>query len=464
MQSDHNKKKIIPMADIVVNNKKDADEAFVQPSQSNFSHQESNKEKKPDQTKSFFDELEAIGKPEQSIKKEKKKKSQSAPLSARQIGKRVVVMGIIAVIIGGGVWGAATMMPSVTVAITMNKTPWNFSDAIVVNKNASRIDVDTMTVPGEVFIQEKTAVLSFPASGEGHREIKAKGIIYIVNAYDSSPQPLVVNTRFETPQGLIFRTTEPVTVPGATTTNGVLQPSRIAVSVVADQAGAQYNIGPVEKFTIPGFSGSDKFNGFYGVSETAMEGGLVGISMYPTEEDKEMARTKAEETVRAQLGTFLGTQIPEGFTIIEGSQHTQIENVNVNEETKEDGTFVVTVEGTARGIIFKESDVLEVLRLRAIIDNNLDQDLVTKESTLSYQQPNINWETGIMQVPITHSAVLWKPMDGDSIRNNSLGKTEVDLKTYILGMAGVDSLSVSLWPFWVQTVPEKESRVTIVIQ
>ena len=101
---------------------------------------------------------------------------------------------------------------------------------------------------------------------------KASGIITVFNEYSSDSQRLVASTRFLSSSGKIFRAIEDIYIPGAQLNDDEIIPSSIDVEVVANYLGAEYNIGPSD-FTIPGFKGTVKYAGFYGKSNTAMNGG-----------------------------------------------------------------------------------------------------------------------------------------------------------------------------------------------
>ena len=81
---------------------------------------------------------------------------------------------------------------------------------------------------------------------------KSKGKITVYNEYGSSPQILIATTRFQSVEGLIFRTLKTISVPGARVENGKTIAGAIDVEVIADKAGQVYNVAP-GKFTIPAF-------------------------------------------------------------------------------------------------------------------------------------------------------------------------------------------------------------------
>ena len=109
----------------------------------------------------------------------------------------------------------------------------------------------------------------------------------------SDPQRLITRTRFQSPEGLIYRIAESAVVPGKTTKNGVDTPGSIEVTVFADEAGDKYNIKKTD-FTIPGFkSDASRFKNIYARSSTDMTGGFVGKMKTILPADKATAIAKA---------------------------------------------------------------------------------------------------------------------------------------------------------------------------
>ena len=354
-------------------------------------------------------------------------------------------------------------LPRVTIAITATSAQWDFNDSVVASTHVNTISRDHLTIPGEIFKQDKNAVLSFAPSSHKYVERKASGTITVVNAYSSDPQVLVATTRFETPDGKIYRLVHQITVPGATVSNGKLAPSSIDAAVVADKAGDSYNIGPVEKFTIPGFSGTDRYNGFYGTSKGSMTGGIVGDVPYPSDTDIAAAKEQATAAIQKQLSSTIASQVPDGFTVAQGSEQSSMTGIDVNTVLDKDGKFTVTARGTESAMIFKESDVLELLRQQGLHDLGLSNDFSVVNKTVDYQNPSVDLEKGTMTLPVQYHATFRHNIDTDAIQGAVLGDNAIALKTYVLAIPGVDKLTVAFWPFWVSHVPKNSARVHIVV-
>src|SRR3989344_3601410 len=146
-----------------------------------------------------------------------------------------------------------------------------------------------------------------PATSESSVSEKASGQIVIYNNYSSAPQVLIAKTRFETKEGLIYRIDKSVTVPGKKIENGVNVPGNSTVTVYSDKAGEAYKVGLTD-FTIPGFKGDPRFDGFYARSKTEMTGGFIGMKKIVSPDAIKNARAALVEKLTADLAKDVGAQ------------------------------------------------------------------------------------------------------------------------------------------------------------
>src|SRR3989338_6169991 len=161
------------------------------------------------------------------------------------------------------------------------------------------------TVTGELsynslaLVRDKEEIV--PADGEKPVESRSSGRIVIYNSYSTSPQRLVKNTRFETPEGLIYKIADSVTVPGRKNLDEQNIPGSVEALVYGETAGEEYNIGLTD-FTIPGFkSNTERFNSFYGRSKTPMTGGKIGTEKVVSNEKIIQAKARLESSLTQEL-------------------------------------------------------------------------------------------------------------------------------------------------------------------
>ncbi len=355
---------------------------------------------------------------------------------------------------------ANSILPRAEIKLTTVKTDWKYNDAVIAQKLVA-VDPKTATVPGQVFTEKQTLQLSYPASGKRSVEQKATGVVTIYNAYSSDPQPLVATTRLLTPDGKIFRLAKAVIVPGAKVVEGSIIPSTLEADVIADQAGADYNIGPVTHFTIPGFKGTPKYSAFYAESKDPMAGGFIGVTAYPTDADLAKAKTDVAAKMQDALKQKIAAGIPADFKIIDGASKFTLLKQNVIAQPNSSGTFVISADGQISAIAFREADVVKMFEGKIAREKGADTEI--KSSTISYGTARPDFVAGRMSFPVTFAAVTSQKVDVEALRQQVRGESENDLKKTVYSLPSIQTIKVSLWPFWVKSVPNNDAKISIVV-
>lgn len=224
----------------------------------------------------------------------------TAPLRPKKkfAGPWLWIIAVLAVVILAGLVLFAFRKTTITVIPRSHDVVFDQTSVFTAYPAASAA-TGTISYTIQVFDEEDSTVV--PAQGTQHVERKASGTITVLNDYSSAPVKLIKNTRFQTPDGLIFRTPADIVVPGKKGS----APGTVEITVVADEAGSQYNIGPVTKFTLPGLKGGVMYASVYARSSTAMSGGAIGDE--PATQPGAVAqatsdmKTRLEQKIRADI-------------------------------------------------------------------------------------------------------------------------------------------------------------------
>ncbi|MEK7554557.1 MAG: hypothetical protein AAB518_01040 [Patescibacteria group bacterium] len=372
----------------------------------------------------------------------------------------LIYLGIaLALIAISGIIGF-TVLPRADIQIVAAKTEWSFAAPVVVDSSIATVDAALRKIPGQMFKDKKNLDLSFPASGKGKVNRKATGVITIWNAHGTAPQSLVENTRFATPDGKIFRLTKRIVVPGATIQNGKIVPVSFDAEVAADKPGETGNIGPVSRFTIPGFAGTPKANTFYAESKTAMTGGFIGETAYPTASDISKAKTAAAEALEDSMRLVVLAGLDPSFKVVPGATSFKVTSQRVQEATDADGKFSVFTEGEMAVMAFREADVLDVLA--SLLEAQGASDFEVRSYELKYGTPVFSTNGGL-SLPLDYRSALARKIDPDDLKGRIAGKSEADLRSIIFSVPGVESAKVALWPFWVRWIPNNADRISIAV-
>lgn len=376
-------------------------------------------------------------------------------------------MVILALLVSFG-YVVVKFFPKAEIKIITKKAAWNYEGLITANPKISGIDIANKQIPSAVFSQPKKNLTdSWLATGKKHVERKAGGNITIYNEFSSSPQVLVSGTRFQAPDGKIFKLNEKTIVPGVKVENGKIIASSISASVTADKAGEAYNIDPVSKFTIPKFKEDnllEKYKNFYGSSQNAMSGGFVGEASYPTDDDIKKAKASAEEKIRTAIEGYLYTQIAsENFKIIEGTKLFNILKEVTDKEADLSGNFSTYIEAEGSMQAFKESYVVDLMEQSA--QQAIGSDFKLRDHKIDYKENIVNDpKSKLISMPIGFEGNFWKPVNADDFKNKILAKSENDLKIFIFSTPEIEKADISFWPFWVVNVPDNLKQVKVTVE
>ncbi len=376
--------------------------------------------------------------------------------------KKIIIAAAIVLVLAVGGWAAAAYLPRVTVVLTLKQTPWSISNNFEAKQDAS-LNASSSLLAAELFSQNKNITQFYDATGKSNVSQKATGVITIFNAYSSASQELVATTRFVTPDGKIYRLNNTTVVPGAQVVGGKITPSSISAPVTADKAGDSYNIGPVSHFSIPGFAGTARYNGFYGSSAQPMVGGFVGVKQVPTANDIAAAKQSIASALASVLSPNLFlSQLPTGFKIINGASTTTVDKIIVIPDTNSQGQFSVFAQGTVKALGFQENDIKDIFS--SLWQSVAGYPAAARNLTLDYKLIKADFKNNQLDFQVNASATLVSAVSADDFKSQVTGKSEDDLRSFILGLPGVDKANISFWPFWVHGVPKDVNRVKIEIQ
>ncbi|MBI4087264.1 MAG: hypothetical protein HY434_00325 [Candidatus Liptonbacteria bacterium] len=375
-------------------------------------------------------------------------------MSPRMISWLVASIGIV--------WGAFFITNSffsrASVDITFRKLPWSYEGVFTVDASVSKPNPEKNILPGELFTLQKNLTQLFPASGKSNVSAKASGKMFIYNAYSSKPQALVATTRFETPDGKVFRISNQVVVPAAEIKNGKITPSKIEANIVADKPGPDYNVGPIAKLTIPGFKGTPRYDGFYGELIEPTRGGFVGERAVATADDMVKAKNKTGEILKTSLQNSFLSAYPSDFTIPDGASEVNIGKLSASEQADGSENFGVFGEASMKAIGFKEESLKSLLLVLTQKDN---PKLVFKELRLTYQGVAPDFAKKKMTIRVSASSELWPPFQNKDFASAILGKPVSDVRSMIFLLDGLASAKISLWPVWLGAIPGDRNKVKV---
>jgi len=332
---------------------------------------------------------------------------------------------------------------------------------ILFDSEAKTVDFEDNVVPGQIFKMTKSVVQEFQATKEEDIRKKAKGTITIYNGYSSEPQTLVKTTRFESPDGKIYRIQETITVPGAKIQGGTIIASAIDAEVVSDEAGEAQNIAPTN-FVIPGFKGTDKYSGFYGESKVAMTGGLIKKGIVVGESDVSKAEATLKDELLIQAKDELIKQMGEDFILAEESLTAEIsESTPVPPLGDPADKFTLTLKALAQGFAYKEEDLSGLIEEKIALKISDKRLTLPETRAIKFTNNDTDFDKGESEFSLAvEEDISWK-IDEDRLKDVLAGKNQLEAKEAIGLFSEIESAKFVLWPFWINRIPKDVRKVHI---
>lgn len=372
----------------------------------------------------------------------------------------IIAVAVFLVVTGFGVVASIMMGGAEVIVNPMHREP---------NVNATfeavRSPQSEDELPYEIMTLEAEGERQVTASGQEEVQEQAEGTIFIYNNYSTESVRLVTNTRFESPNGLIFKITDPAVVPGySTDENGERQPGVVTAEVYADQVGEEYNIDPT-RFTIPGFAGDPEFEDIYAESVNAFTGGYDGTRFIIDDSELETTKQSLQMELRDSLIERIDSEMPAGFVKFDGAVTFTYESLPVVEY----GEDLATIKEKAfmRVPLFPEADFARFIAAATVpgyegADVRIEDPSVL---TFSYDGATTSSSNIAEQDSLTFKLsgrplIVWE-YDSGKLKTDLLGKNKTAINTVLSGYPAISEARAVIRPFWSSTFPDDLEDITI---
>lgn len=299
------------------------------------------------------------------------------------------------------------------------------------------------------------------ASGEENVSIKSKGVITIFNNTTQS-QKLVATTRFETPEGLIYRIPNAVTVPARTIKDGKTIPGSIDSTVEADAPGDKYNIG-LKDFKIPGFKGDPKFEQIYGRSKSEMTGGFQGARKVVSEDVLSDANVQLENDLKTSLSSEIKSQIPNNFVLYDSGVSYEF-SATIQGETTESKASIKK-KGTAYAFIFDKTALTREIVKNLIPESIEDNIRISNLNALDFSFSGSIAEAeknGVLDFKLAGQPEFVWVFDENSLLSDVSGLGKIDAKQAISKYPSIKEAYIKTYPFWNPSIPQDVDKIQII--
>ncbi len=372
----------------------------------------------------------------------------TAPLPSEQPVRfyKFIALGFLCVTLV--LLGTIIFMSSKRASITVitKSEPLEVTDTVILDvTNADAV------VPGFVtstIIEEEKI---FSPEGTKTEDAQAEGMVTLVNKTEL-PQPLIATTRVLSKEGILFRLKDAVTVPAR---------GEIRASVYADVKGASGNIAPTT-FTIPGLR-EDKQKDIFAKSEAPMSGGVRTFGVVGQDDVTKAEKILLEE-IKTKGAELLKVVAPETMSgIFEVAQPTFEPVAELGQEVN---SFTLKVKANVVGIWY------DAEKANAFATDMLNKRVVDNSEILSSAEPkpSISLESydlanGTAKLTISHRGLVNIDENSKELdKTMFFGKSEDEVKRYVMSLKHVEGVEMSFKPLWNRSVPHVANNVEVVIR
>lgn len=312
---------------------------------------------------------------------------------------------------------------------------------------------------------EESESVAIIASGTKRVSQKASGEIIIYNNFSTSPQTLIANTRFESPDGKIFKIDRRVVVPGRTTVLGKSVPGSLTVTVYAAEAGAEYNIKATD-FTLPGLKGGARYTSVYARGKGDMSGGLVGDLKIVSPDDVSIAKKKLEDSISKKLRQNITEQVPPDYIAYDDASFFTFEDntKDIGSEWEGDKVYL-KMKGTAETFIFNRNELASIItksKLESL--NNYDvhsNDLDSLSFKILAKDSISPSTTKMFSLRLTGGVkIIWN-IDTEGFKQDLLGVKKESYQEIFKKYPTIEKAETVFKPSWSRSFPENVDRINI---
>jgi hypothetical protein len=356
------------------------------------------------------------------------------------------------------------VLPAATVSLTTDSSEISTNANLTLDPKAQELDVDNSVIPAKIETKQQTGTQQGLATGQKNKGTKATGSVTMtaqVCGTIGSPDDVPAGTGVSS-GGKTFITQQNTSFGSKGTISGkcINFQAEDDTPITAQSPGAAYNIA-AGTFAVAGRSDVSA------KSSDAMTGGTDNIVKVISQSDIDSVKQKLTAADSGSVKNDLKSKLQgEGYTAVVGSLQNADPAVttsgNVGDEAD---TVTVTSVTTYTMYGVKKSDLEQY-----ITSNVKDKINPSKQKILSLGADDAKFTisspstSGPLQTSISATTLAGPEIKTEALKTQIKGKKTNDVRTIAQGTPGVTDVKVKYSPFWVSKVPNKESKITIVIE
>lgn len=373
---------------------------------------------------------------------------------------------------GNGIWYVAVfcilllifalsvLFTSATVEVTPRVGKITLDELLTAGKDP----IDSKALSFEMAVLEGEESMSVSSTEKEYVEREARGMVRIFNNHSSSDQNLLIDTRLETPDGLIYKTVKAVKVPGQKVVDGKTVPGSVDVEIYAESPGEEYNKEEAD-FKIFGFKGSPKYDTFYARTVAPIEGGMKGETYIIGDGEDDAQKDSLKESLKTKLLSEARAELPEDFVIYNNAVILDYDLAEIDSGDG-DGEVMLKQSGTLYAFVFKKENLTRNLVKKLVSDYDNNRVYIPELETISVElmsasEINPNKVDTISLSVKDEATVIWE-VDDNSVKESLAGIKKRKFESVMGEFKNIDKAWLSVKPFWKNSVPEKLDQIKII--
>jgi len=364
-----------------------------------------------------------------------------------------IIAGIAIII--AVIWGYF-YLPKAQIKIFSVKEKISFSSIVEARADISDIDVEIRQIPAQIIESVKTAQRQVKASDAKYVEKKAEAVIIVYNDL-LNPQKMIPS-RFQASNGNIYWSVRNIEVPAK---------GNLEIKVVAAVSGNKYNldcskISPCE-FKIPAWKGTANYDKIYAKAYTNISGGFIGNSFDLSDKDSESVRSEISKELLNTARIDINSQVLVGFELIDESLQSELSDLEFIDKENDNGEYTVKGKLKLKAFIIKKEDLKNLIN--GLTKSQINEKKIALKNTVDYDYTidTIDYDNNFIKLNINAKQDIGWKIDVDNLIQNLAGKKESEARKVISNTENINSVDVSLWPFWVRHIPLDINRIEILL-
>jgi hypothetical protein len=344
-------------------------------------------------------------------------------------------------------FGAVIFMSSQKAVITIETkaTPIEINNDLLVGDGVADQSITAIVTTTSFLVRQPMAV-----SGTTEVPGIATGKVTLHND-TAAGQPLVATTRLLTEDGVLFRIKSAVNIPAQGT---------VEAEVYADKEGVTGDIG-ASKFTIPGLPEA-KQKVVYATSDEAMSGGIQKSGVL-SQADIDAAEKQMTDALDSEVAKYLGNLYAGKEVIYSVISIDKKINGKVGESISNgvlDGKVKIAL------VVYDKAELKDwaekTIQAKAVGDTSIIRSS-GEEPKVTFKSYNPDLNTATLHV-FSAGVASMNPASKELEKNIFFGKTRDEVKRYVSSLEHVENVNISLQPFWIQSVPQIQDHIQVIVK